>query len=327
MKRSYIQVFLFLVALLSCTTFPACGVDDEIDNLLESDVWTEIDSLIFTSTSHAIFYTNVRAREGVNVSELGVVYSTSQNPNLSNNKKLLGNSVGRKLCELWDLQANTTYYVRIYAICDEDVVYGEEKSFTTKIATYENGYEYIDLGLSVKWAKYNVGATNEHELGDYFAWGEIVPKENYTWNNYKYCDGSYTSLTKYNNRSAYGEVDNLFTLELSDDAARANWGGSWRMPSIAEWTELHEQCTWEWINRNGVYGYNITSKSNGNTIFLHGAGNNGNSSLYAENGYYWSSSHYLDYPSNAYSICFDKKAVERTHFSRYCGLSVRPVCP
>ena len=92
--------------------------------------------------------------------------------------------------------------------------------------------------MSVKWATCNVGATKPEEYGDYFAWGETDPKSTYDWSTYKYCNGSSSTLTKYNTDNSQGTVDNKTTLDLSDDAARANWGDSWRMPTDAELTEL-----------------------------------------------------------------------------------------
>ena len=194
----------------------------------------------------------------------------------------------------------------------------------------ENGYEYVDLGLSVKWATCNVGATKPEEYGDYFAWGETQPKSNYDWSTYKYCNGSSSTLTKYNTVSSRGTVDNKTTLDLSDDAARANWGGSWRMPTDAELTELREQCTWTWTTQNGVYGYKVTSKKSGYTsksIFLPAAGDrydrsHGDAGII---GYYWSSSLYTGSPYNAWSVDFSGY-VDRYGYHRSYGFSVRPVC-
>ena len=192
----------------------------------------------------------------------------------------------------------------------------------------ENGYGYVDLGLSVKWATCNVGANSPEEYGDYFAWGETEPKSIYDWSTYKWCNGSYDTQTKYNTSSSYGTVDNKTTLELSDDAARANWGGNWRMPTDVELTELRENCTWTWTTQNGVYGYKVTSKSNGNSIFLPVAGYRDGSSLYGvgSGGYYWSSSLYADYPSYAYVLNFYSYGVYWNGLPRYYGFSVRPVC-
>ena len=192
----------------------------------------------------------------------------------------------------------------------------------------ENGYEWVDLGLSVKWATCNVGANKPEECGDYFAWGETQPKDYYDWSTYKWCNGGYITLTKYCTDSYYGTVDNKTTLELSDDAARANWGGSWRMPTDAELTELHEQCTWTRTIQNGVSsGYKVTSKSNGNSIFLPAAGRH-DSSLSNEGsyGYYWSSSLDSDYPGSAWCVLFDSYYVHRCNYDRNYGFSVRPVC-
>ena len=87
----------------------------------------------------------------------------------------------------------------------------------------ENGYAYVDLGLSVKWATCNVGASSPEGYGDYFAWGETTIKSTYNWSTYKYCNGSSSTLTKYNTKSSYGTIDNKTKLDLSDDAARANF--------------------------------------------------------------------------------------------------------
>ena len=190
-------------------------------------------------------------------------------------------------------------------------------------------HEYVDLGLSVKWATCNVGASKPEEYGDYFAWGETQPKSTYNWSTYKYCNGSYNTLTKYNNSSSYGTVDNKTQLELSDDAARANWGGSWRMPTRAEQGELRENCTWTWTTQNGVNGYKVTSKKNGNSIFLPAAGYRDVSSLSNAGSYgsYWSSSLYTYIASYAYCLGFGSSNVGWHSSDRCYGRSVRPVCP
>jgi hypothetical protein len=148
-----------------------------------------------------------------------------------------------------------------YSVEDDEVRYTE--------LTPE--HEYVDLGLSVKWATCNVGATKPEEYGDYFAWGETTPKDAYDWSTYKWCNGGPSTQTKYCTNSSYGTVDNKTTLDLSDDAACANWGGSWRMPTRAEQDELRNNCTWTWTTQNGVNGYKVTG-TNGNSIFLPAAG-------------------------------------------------------
>ena len=190
-----------------------------------------------------------------------------------------------------------------------------------------NGHEYVDLGLSVKWATCNVGASSPEEYGDYFAWGEVEPKKVYDWNTYKWCNGSEYSLTKYCTNSSYGTVDNKTTLELSDDAARANWGGSWRMPTREEQDELRQQCTWTWTTQNGVNGYKVTG-TNGNSIFLPAAGDRYDRSLGDAGciGYYWSSSLGTGRPYNAWSVDLYSDYVDRYGYNRSYGFSVRPVC-
>ena len=192
-----------------------------------------------------------------------------------------------------------------------------------------NGHEYVDLGLSVKWATCDVGASKPWEYGDYFAWGETEPKSIYFWSTYKHYNGLYDSLTKYCTDSSNGTVDNKTTLEMSDDAARANWGGSWRMPTKAEITELLENCTWTWTTQNGVNGYKVTSKKNGNSIFLPAAGYRSGSSLNEAGSfrYYWSSSLKTGSPNGAYVLYVSSDSVYRSSHSRYHGFSVRPVCP
>ena len=141
------------------------------------------------------------------------------------------------------------------------------RSNLTKGIGVENNHEYVDLGLSVKWATCNVGATRAEEYGDYFAWGETQAKSTYNWSTYKWSN-DYITRSKYNTKMGYGTIDNKTQLDFSDDAARVNWGGNWRMPTDVEITELYEQCTWTEIALNGVKGYKVTSKINGNTLLF-----------------------------------------------------------
>ncbi len=269
---------------------------------------------------------NVTSDGGASVTERGVVYSTSANQTTANSKRISGSGTGSFTCNLYDLQPNTTYYVRAYAKNDVGIAYGDEVSFTTKeevIATPE----YVDLGLSVNWATFNVGANKPEDYGDYFAWGETEPKSTYDWSNYKWCRGSETTLTKYCNHSGYGTVDNKTTLELSDDVAAVNWGGKWRMPTTDEMYELKDQCTWTWTTLNGVNGYEVTSNSNGNSIFLPAAGIRYNSGLYNEgsNGEYLLSSQFPFTPGAGRSVSLGSGTVYIGGSDRSHGLSVRPV--
>ena len=202
-----------------------------------------------------------------------------------------------------------------------------------------NGYEYVDLGLSVKWATMNVGATRPEEYGDYFAWGETKPKSVYTWYYYKYCNRSSDTIDKYRYDNGYidGFTDNKTVLDPEDDAAYVNWGGSWRMPTKAEQDELRENCTWTWYaventEFNGVAGYKVQSKKTGYTdkwIFLPAAGYRKDSRLIlvGDYGYYWSSSLYARQSYDACYLYFYPGYVDWDYNSRCYGRSVRPVCP
>lgn len=218
-------------------------------------------------------------------------------------------------------------------------------------------YEYVDLGLSVKWAIYNIGATKPEEYGDYFAWGDTTTyyeagyaqetpqahwkdgkSSGYTWTNYRLrtSGNSYDNvkLSKYNTNSKYGSIDNNTTLDPEDDVAHVKWGGNWRMPTKLEQDELRNNCTWKWYDSgntefNGVAGYKVTSNIEGCTdrfIFLPAAGHRSDVSLdqVGSVGYYLSSSLYTDRPYDAWNIY----NYERANYNyRYYGFSVRPVCP
>lgn len=195
---------------------------------------------------------------------------------------------------------------------------------------------YVDLGLpsGTLWATCNIGANSPEEYGDYFAWGETEGyndgKTYFDWRTYMWCNGSYDSLTKYNTSSSYGTVDNKTELDLEDDAAYVNWGPEWRMPSIEQFEELinSSYTTTTWTKQNGVYGRKITSKKNGNSIFLPAAGCRGSSSLYDDGsgGYCWSRTLNSVCPYDACTLILDSSFFRTSSFyNRYGGQSVRPV--
>ncbi|MBQ2300161.1 MAG: Ig-like domain-containing protein, partial [Bacteroidaceae bacterium] len=192
-------------------------------------------------------------------------------------------------------------------------------------------HEYVDLGLpsGTLWATCNVGASKPEEYGDHFAWGETEPKNDYSWSTYKYCKGTYNTMTKYCTSSSYGTIDNKTELEPSDDAATANWGSGWQMPSSEQRKELHNSSytTTTWTTMNGVKGRKITSKSNGNSIFLPASGYRYDASLSGAGSYgnYWSRSLGTSSSANAYSLYFDSSRISTYYDDRYYGRSVRPV--
>ncbi len=189
-----------------------------------------------------------------------------------------------------------------------------------------NGHKYVDLGLSVKWATMNVGATTPEGYGDYFAWGETSTKDTYDWSTYFDTNDGGDTFTKYNNEG--GKT----VLDLEDDAAHVNWGGSWRMPTKAEWQELLDNCTWTWTTQNGINGYKVTSNKEGYTdrfIFLPASGSRYDSDIryVGSSGGYWSSSRGEGYSDYAWDLRFSSG--RRGHYGsiRGYGRSVRPVLP
>lgn len=204
--------------------------------------------------------------------------------------------------------------------------------WTTTTTGTESEHAWVDLGLpsGTKWATCNVGATTPEGYGNFYAWGETEPKSNYYWATYKWCNDTSTTITKYNTDGSYGTVDNKTQLELADDAARANWGGAWRMPTDAEWTELRENCEWTWTsdyNGTGVAGRIVTSNTNGNAIFLPAAGYRRYADLInaGDCGDYWSSSLRAVNMDHAWRIHISSPEVKRYGYGRQLGLSARPV--
>ncbi len=187
-------------------------------------------------------------------------------------------------------------------------------------------YTSVDMGLSVRWATCNVGATSTANAGDRYAWGAIESGATYSWATYRF-GSSYNAMTKYCTNSDFGKVDNLTTLEAADDAATQNWGNAWRTPTQAEWEELRTKCTWEWTdnyNSTNIKGYTVTA-SNGNAIFLPTTGLSDGDAVYqAGEGYYWSSS-LSQTPSNACYMQLTSKEFVQGNNPRYFGQAVRPV--
>ena len=173
-------------------------------------------------------------------------------------------------------------------------------------------YEFVDLGLpsGTLWATCNVGATDSEDFGDYFAWGETLPKDIYDWKSYKYGNlaNECFELIKYCTDSCCGLngfVDGLTVLEPIDDAARANWGADWRMPTKEEWEELYRITTCNWTTQNGVEGRLLTGV-NGNSIFLPATGFRLDGELIGSGlGIYWSSTLHTDFTVRGWSFHFD----------------------
>lgn len=180
--------------------------------------------------------------------------------------------------------------------------------------------KYVDLGLSVKWAKCNLGSEAPEGYGDYYAWGETETKSSFTTDNYKFLADSVGIPSKYNT------TDNKVTLDSCDDAASIVLGAGWRIPTQTEWQELSENCTWTWTAVNGNSGFEVKA-SNGNSIFLPAAGYRYGSETTDEgiHGNYWSSS-LISSGSDVESIdIINGYRLWVDNYYRYGGESVRPV--
>ena len=205
-----------------------------------------------------------------------------------------------------------------------------------KIIDYFPENAYVDLGLSVKWAICNVGASKPEEYGDYYAWGETEPKDFYFWSTYKYCDGAYKSLTKYSDSACGidGFSDNKSVLDPEDDVAHVKWGGNWRIPTKDELEELRTKCTWTSTTLNGVKGYSVTSNVDGYTdrsIFLPATGMRIRQWTLSTDtiGRFWGNSIEIEDDSDeAVYLDFNfSRGPGRFSIVRCFGQCVRPVCP
>ena len=230
---------------------------------------------------------NVTFNGNAMVTARGICWSTKPNPTISDSKTTDGSGTGSYTSNLSNLAYQTTYYVRAYATNEKGTSYGEQKSFTT-LDKY-NGHEYVDLGLpsGLLWATCSVGATSPEEYGNYYAWGETTTKSTYEESN---CPNYKLGISQLQSQ---GYIDGEGNLTPQYDAAAANWGGPWRMPTKTELEELINNCTWTWITQNGVKGQSVQGPS-GASIFLPAAGYRFRSSLKdaGDYGCYWSSTPY-----------------------------------
>ena len=278
---------------------------------------------VTTTTPTNITYTsavvggNVTADGGATVTERGICYSSSTStPTISDNVESSDSGLGSFMINLDGLMAGTTYYVRAYAVNAEGISYGKSINFKTNTPPTngkENGHEYVELGLSVKWATCNLGANTPSDAGGYYRFGELTPKT-----------------------SSSGRYEGCPAYSISNDAAYNNWGGSWRLPTASEAEELANNCTWTWTSINGMNGYQVVGK-NGNSIFLPAAGymyeSSYNVTYYGENGFYWTST-VKNAGSTWYRLLFYKdsgvmKSCNTWGNPQYGSYAhpIRPVCP
>lgn len=195
--------------------------------------------------------------------------------------------------------------------------------------------EAVDLGLpsGTKWASMNVGAEKPEDYGLYFAWAETAgyptdTERKFDMASYKWFDSKTNSFTKYCTDVSFGPIDNIISLELADDAANANWGAPWEIPTFAEIQELCNNTINEWTSVNGINGYKFTSQKNGNSIFVPATGCLGLKGIGSQGdyGYYWSVSLYPSDSGCARGFFFDETSARTSGSSRFTGHTVRAVC-
>ena len=328
MKR--INTAIVAIILMSATLFVAGCKRDESDDVRVT-TYTPRDITGTTATCGG----DVIVTQGLSLSELGVCWSTERKPTAEDAHLYTTNWEDPYICTLTDLSPNTKYHVRAYALRGLEYYYGDDKVFTTEDTgggsgnTSYNGHEYVDLGLpsGTLWATCNGGADVPEGYGNYYAWGETQTKASYDWTTYLYCTGDFNKLTKYCCSPMFGtNVDNLSVLVAEDDAATANWGEGWRMPTKEEWDELLENTTNTWTKQNDVYGRLFTS-SKGASLFIPAGGRYWAGDIYSAGGYgyYASSSLNKDISSNVFVFYFYNGQYYMKDEYRCYGWSVRPV--
>lgn len=231
----------------------------------------------------------------------------------------------------------TCYNNLIAKIIQKSIYVDEESEYIgEEVQLDNNGYEYVDMGLSVSWATCNIGSSEPEETGLYFAWGETTgypdasSGKKFSWSDYDLCNGLSSGITKYCTSNSYGTADNLTTLEYTDDAAHINMGGDWRMPTKLEMQELCDACDITWTTKNGVNGLLFKLKVDNNKQLFFPATDNANSGIinaYGVYGYYWTSSLVEDSGYSAYSLSFGEDFVKSADYTmnRYNGFNVRGV--
>lgn len=258
------------------------------------------------------------------IAEMGVVYSAGGTPSVNSGTFISSgqSTSGEFIVKLTGLKAKTTYNYRACVIIDGKEYYGEVSSFTTKDEIIPG--QEVDLGLSVKWASWNVGASSPEEYGGYYAWGETEEKSNYTWGTYKY----------WQDEDGDGSCDRNEVINIGSnisgtqyDVATVKLGNGWRMPTKEEIQELRDKCTWTGYTYNGVAGCKVTGP-NGNSIFLPFAGYRVGTSLGGAGiyDYYWSGSLCEGYNNRAGYLSVDNGGSYHVGSNyRLFGHSVRPV--
>lgn len=323
----------FILIAVVCGFLASCGPKPELPTVTTN-------SIEVISDTSACCVGEIVDNGNADITAKGFCWSTEQNPTLEDNSIAGAELLSRNepannyfSAELSGLTAATEYYVRAYATNSEGTAYGENLKFTTLENNEEpetpeipedpeTQYEYVDLGLpsGVKWATCNVGATNSVECGNYYAWGEIATKEDYS------------SATC----TSYGKDLGVISGNPEYDAATAEWGSAWRTPKLEDMYELVTQCEWIWSEQNEIAGFNVVSKTNGNHIFLPAAGWMNTEAAAAAGvegvmdqgkwGYYWTATPYGDEENKrACFVTFSSGGYMTDFGLRRPGFTIRPV--
>lgn len=288
----------------------------ELEKEVEVKVTVTTGAFSNVNSTYAEVSGNVESMENVDSEvEIGIVYGTDTIPSIYSGQFVSSHrkEEGAYTVTLPDLKPSTTYYYRSCVIVDGKGYYGEVSSFTTK-GEITSGQE-VDLGLSVKWAGWNVGATSPEQYGGYYAWGETEEKSDYDLDTYKY----YNSQT-----SEYINIgENISGTQY--DVATAKWGNGWRIPTKEEMDELISKCIFDKYYYKGVKGCKVTAP-NGNAIFFPLPGNLWGTLHESGFGSYWSGSLFESDSNEAWGLYFNSDGDrDMDYYNRYCGQSVRPV--
>lgn len=314
---------IWMIVLSACCLFSACGDEDETGGGGGGVTPPAGNQIVTTGSASDVTYHSAMITNGINVDKVvGQDFSMSVyywKDETDKHQVWTDDAIenGCYTISLSGLDAETTYFYQACVRLRGIDYKGEVKQFKTTAYSVPKP-QAVDLGLSVKWASCNLGATKETEYGGYYAWGETTTKASYVASN---------SVTHNKSTSALrsqGIIDSNNNLTADYDAAAKSLGGSWRMPTSIELLELQFRCTWTWTLVSGVKGYKVVGL-NGNYIFLPAAGCCDEEGLYDAGSYgnYWSGTA-NDFDS-ACDLFFYSSKVYFGNFDRYCGCPVRPV--
>lgn len=323
MKKYLLICSVISVSLAMSFICASCGDEDSVPPITNDPDIVEVkEAITGEATNISYFWATVSGQ--VNLSEdtqyqVCIEYSVNSGFDFENiNLAYIENAESSFSTEINGLIEGTTYYYRTYVLTNGRKYYGDIKTFTTKkLELQKTGA--VDLGLSVKWAANNIGASTPDGFGSYIEWGETSEKDLLS-----YC-------------TCYDDVLKLYSYtnigkEISGtkyDAARAQWGEKWRLPTITELKELNDKCRNVWYTYNSVSG-SLFIGSNDNCIFLPAAGeigSNGEISGISNSGRYQSGTLSENLESYFGTIFISKSHVNvGDNGSRKCRYTIRPVC-